>query len=531
MRRLLILLVLWPVVGWGASITNIASGLFTNAAIWQGGVLPTVADVAVVTGYTVTVDSSILVSGLWHVAGTVNYTNNPNIEIKGAGAIKTAGTLNGSATLIATQQTTGVRQNTGWNYPNLVVGGSGVTVFLTNGATIVTSNITVNGGTINNGAYNNWQHIITQSNCNITVLSSTYWLNFRDTWFIVTTNSPVYWPAPNQFLVNAGCGGLTWHWTGTVAQATVYCTNGFWNPYDASPYTGSSLGWPSFENINFVTTELKGLRAPYFWNSTVICTNGWLYGYLAGGDARGLNCTGSVWSNTDFAGSATQGFIFPTNAITDRCQLWNTRNGNIGATVGGVWSGSVVNASNSQTFAGNILVSAATIAGALINQGSGTATFYTQGYQLTASTITNIGTIQASNSTIVVEQSLINTGSGFINLTNATVQFTVSTNAAVANALTYSNIVMTQAGKTLTLTNAATRILGQWQMVGNALLPLTIKPTSGTLTNNITGNNNYTAFAAMNGLYFTNGLMNLNQITVPSTNTGRYILAPNERQQ
>ena len=126
---------------------------------------------------------------------------------------------------------------------------------------------------------------------------------------------------------------------------------------------------------------------------------------------------------------------------------------------------------------------------------------------------------------------LFRSGSGFINLTNATVQFRVSTNAAVANAMLYSNIVMTQAGKTLTLTNAATRILGQWQMVGNALLPLTIKPTSGTLTNNITGNNNYTAFAAMNGLYFTNGLMNLNQITVPSTNTGRYILAPNERQQ
>ena len=44
----------------------------------------------------------------------------------------------------------------------------------------------------------------------------------------------------------------------------------------------------------------------------------------------------------------------------------------------------------------------------------------------------------------------------------------------------YSNIVMTQAGKSLSLTNAATRVLGTLQLVGTPALPVTL----GTIGNN-----------------------------------------------
>ena len=61
MRQLVAILfaVLLAVQGWAISITNIASGSWTNPAIWNPAQIPTFADEAVLTGstYTVTVHS------------------------------------------------------------------------------------------------------------------------------------------------------------------------------------------------------------------------------------------------------------------------------------------------------------------------------------------------------------------------------------------------------------------------------------------------------------------------------------------
>ena len=137
------------------------------------------------------------------------------------------------------------------------------------------------------------------------------------------------------------------------------------------------------------------------------------------------------------------------------------------------------------TWCGGATLGAALNVNSLVSTGS--VTFATAGYQLTASTITNSGTIQASNSTVIVSGSLINTGSGFANLSNATV-IAAGTGTVTANPLTYSNLlanaawsgVSNQTAVTVLLTNAATRILGNLQLVGTPSQPVTL----GTIGNN-----------------------------------------------
>ena len=79
MKRLAtILALLVAAQGWAISITNIASGSWTNPAIWNPAQIPTFSDTANVTGYTVTVDRLMNVGTLNHTAGTITFNAGAN---------------------------------------------------------------------------------------------------------------------------------------------------------------------------------------------------------------------------------------------------------------------------------------------------------------------------------------------------------------------------------------------------------------------------------------------------------------------
>ena len=80
MRQLVAILfaVMLVAQGWAISITNIASGSWTNPAIWNPAQIPTFSDTANVTGYTVTVDRLMNVGTLNHTAGTITFNAGAN---------------------------------------------------------------------------------------------------------------------------------------------------------------------------------------------------------------------------------------------------------------------------------------------------------------------------------------------------------------------------------------------------------------------------------------------------------------------
>ena len=114
--------------------------------------------------------------------------------------------------------------------------------------------------------------------------------------------------------------------------------------------------------------------------------------------------------------------------------------------------------------------------------------FNTLGYQLTASTITNSGTIVASNSTVIVSNALHNTGT-FSNMTSTVViNGSGNFNSNVTNWYNlYSNSryasPSNNTGKTITLTNR-THTANQVVLLGTPTLPvqlLTVGGNAGTL--------------------------------------------------
>ena len=119
---------------------------------------------------------------------------------------------------------------------------------------------------------------------------------------------------------------------------------------------------------------------------------------------------------------------------------------------------------------------------------TGSVTFATAGYQLTASTITNSGTIVASNSTIIVSDNLYNTGT-FSNMTS-TVIVNGSGNFS-SNVTNWYNLYSNSryaspsnnTGKSITLTNR-THTANQVILLGTPTLPvqlLTVGGNAGTL--------------------------------------------------
>lgn len=118
MRRLIAILFLLPVIA-SAQITNIATGNWTNSAIWAGGTIPTFGNAAAITGYTVTVSSPVTVGTLTWTATVAanNFTNNGYLTISnqfvraarnavaGTGTIEIAGGNWSNATVIAGQRT------------------------------------------------------------------------------------------------------------------------------------------------------------------------------------------------------------------------------------------------------------------------------------------------------------------------------------------------------------------------------------------------------------------------------------------
>jgi len=77
-------------------------------------------------------------------------------------------------------------------------------------------------------------------------------------------------------------------------------------------------------------------------------------------------------------------------------------------------------------------------------------------------------TLIASNSTILVDQSLINAGSGVFSQMTSTVQFGTTTNTATCNVTNFYNVLCNTAGKSIALTNAATKVLGTFSSTGAA---------------------------------------------------------------
>jgi len=99
----------------------------------------------------------------------------------------------------------------------------------------------------------------------------------------------------------------------------------------------------------------------------------------------------------------------------------------------------------------------------IVNSG----TLSTAGNMMTASILTNFGTIVASNSTILIDQSFINSG-GIFNQMTSTVQFGLSNDVASCNLTNFYNLICNFAGKPISLTNSTIIVGGTFSSIGSS---------------------------------------------------------------
>jgi len=451
MKRLLILVILWPLLALG-QVTNIATGNWTNSATWAGSIVPTNTTAeAVVTGYVVTVSSSINPSNVWLTGGQIT---------RSAGSPLFKGTLTVSG-------------------GTLNLGGGGWYV-----AGIGTANgdpaarFVITGGVVTNGS------IGVQSYTGSTTVD-----------FSALANSP--------YLFNVR---LETQASGTGAR-NIIVTNATNSGIINTEFTG-----PAAHSVLISNCTLRSTSWRFGGNSTntlVVDSTLTLQGALY--NIGGASTTSSVIRSTLlFVGSGASMPISPRYAY-DSIFAATNQTASTGILLNGLisYSNNTVRIENAASTA---VYTPTDVGVSYIDIRSGgtyrafgpinanaidtAGTLQTSGFQLTATTITNAGTIVASNSTIVVDRSFHNTGV-FSQMTSA-VHFNVSTNTATSNLTNYNNVVCTRAGKTVNLTNAAITIAGVLTFTGSPGLPVVLDGNGATLTLSTGSVNPFTAARNLN---------------------------------
>lgn len=529
MKRLAtILALLVAAQGWAISITNIASGSWTNPAIWSPAQIPTFADESVITGYTVTVHSRPINVGTFS---------------------QSAGTLTLSAGYSIISNAVNMMNGGGWTWPN--------------GCTVEVAGAICNVGTTTYMAYNipnvPNSRLYFSSSCVITCLndSSRYWppVSCANTGKTVDVYGGGWFCYPQPLFLNGGT--LNGHGVGGVISSSFYTRTPSNSVNAASGSTvinfSNGLGWDSAILTNNVSPILSGstFSNNYFaftFNAGVapnryliIITNcpincsrfasqGAVYmaditnGYIgSASDLTFINTYNfssnvpSVFTNSTlffdgystlnvgysplttivdstitFTNKAGAASIFDNGTLTGGSPLKLTRStlnvfsksitvpASIKATN---WSNVTVNqtgGSSTFNFRGepisNLTVSGSgsiTLSGAITAQGltvlSNGTSLRPSGYTLTTSTTSNYSKLIGSNSTILVDQALVNVGaSGVFSQMTSTVQFGTTTNAASCNVTNFYNLLCNTPGKSVTLTNSKTVIQGTLASTGLA---------------------------------------------------------------
>ena len=535
MRKLLILLALFPLATF-AQTTNIWRGLTNNAAwsdstAWSAGAVPTLGTIALFatnsaagagSNTSCRVDVGISANGLIvsNYSGTLTFSTGNTHTLSnavGQDAFKcVSGTVNftnSTVNMWGNYNTSGAAGNVYWDFYNglLVMTNNTGTASFGSGANQTVGRLWMSGA---NGGTNYITAVFNDIMSELRLFGGGFlasggygriMLYNTNTYPLVIAPSTVF--AGNSQIFDYGYSGSN----GTVF-VEIGTTNEFKTGFACNVYSGGISNTFVFTNGTQIVKSDYG----YFSGSVAVGASQTLYvqpgmridclpafNYLA--NAAFSNAT-IIATNVNFRmnnpnlGNQNGKYIFNNSSFS--FFSYGTTILTIGSlntvyATNAIFNVNLGYANNSgaltvntpllgATWCGGATLGAALNVNSLVSTGS--VTFATAGYQLTASTITNSGTIVASNSTIIVSDNLYNTGT-FSNMTS-TVIVNGSGNFS-SNVTNWYNLYSNSryaspsnnTGKSITLTNR-THTANQVILLGTPTLPvqlLTVGGNAGTL--------------------------------------------------